>query len=67
MLSVCTEPGCNTYVLGVGPCLAHERRAEREFVRGRPYVRRAAEFSSLLAAGALLPSRDPALIAVVKR
>jgi hypothetical protein len=67
MLSICTEPGCTTYVLGVGPCVAHERHAARQFVRGRPYLRRAAETHLQLAARALRPSHGSQLIAAVKR
>jgi hypothetical protein len=37
MLTICSEPGCSTLVMG-GRCLEHERRPVREFVRGRPLV-----------------------------
>jgi hypothetical protein len=38
MLTRCTEPGCETLVLG-GRCLEHEAPQTRIFVRGRPFVR----------------------------
>ena len=37
MLTICSEPGCSTIVMG-GRCLEHERRPIREFVRGRPLI-----------------------------
>jgi hypothetical protein len=37
MLTICSEPGCSTLVMG-GRCLEHERRPIREFVRGRPLI-----------------------------
>jgi hypothetical protein len=39
MLSTCTEPSCKTIVFGSGPCLEHEQRPTRTFVRGRPFIR----------------------------
>jgi hypothetical protein len=66
MLSVCTEPGCTTLVFGIGPCLVHERRAAREFVRGRPYLRKAAESRARLASAARRTWNDPPLIVIAK-
>ena len=37
MLTICSEPGCSTLVMG-GRCLEHERRPTRVFVRGRPLI-----------------------------
>jgi hypothetical protein len=37
MLTICSEPGCSTLVMG-GRCLEHERLPVREFVRGRPLI-----------------------------
>ena len=36
MLTMCSEPGCATLVMG-GRCLEHERRPNRSFIRGRPF------------------------------
>ena len=38
MLSICSEPGCKTLVMGDGLCVAHECRQAQVFVRGRPYA-----------------------------
>jgi hypothetical protein len=38
MLTICSEPGCKTIVMG-GRCLEHERRQVKTYVRGRPYIR----------------------------
>jgi hypothetical protein len=37
MLTICSEPGCSTLVMG-GRCLEHETGPIREFVRGRPLI-----------------------------
>ena len=37
MLTICSEPGCSTLVMG-GRCVEHERRPTRVFVRGRPLL-----------------------------
>jgi hypothetical protein len=37
MLTICSEPGCSTLVMG-GRCLEHETVPAREFVRGRPLL-----------------------------
>jgi hypothetical protein len=37
MLTTCSEPGCETLVMG-GRCLEHDQRPARVFVRGRPLV-----------------------------
>jgi hypothetical protein len=36
MLTICTEPGCTTLVMG-GRCVEHEPSQTRLFVRGRPF------------------------------
>jgi len=38
MLTICTEPGCTTLVMG-GRCVEHEPSQSHVFVRGRPFVR----------------------------
>jgi hypothetical protein len=37
MLTICSEPGCKTIVMG-GRCLEHDRRQVKTFVRGRPFI-----------------------------
>jgi hypothetical protein len=37
MLTICTEPGCTTLVMG-GRCVEHESPRTHVFVRGRPFV-----------------------------
>jgi hypothetical protein len=37
MLTICSEPGCSTLVMG-GRCLEHETSPTRVFVRGRPLI-----------------------------
>ena len=36
MLTICTEPGCTTLVMG-GRCVEHESPQTHVFVRGRPF------------------------------
>jgi hypothetical protein len=36
MLTICTEPGCTTFVMG-GRCVEHESPQTHVFVRGRPF------------------------------
>ena len=56
MLTTCSEPGCETLVMG-GRCLEHESRPARAFVRGRPYaVGSPAVGLSQIEAGALVTS-----------
>ena len=42
MLSICSEPGCTTMVIGGGPCVSHEPHVNRVFLRGRPFVQTSA-------------------------
>jgi hypothetical protein len=38
MLTTCSDPGCETLVLGGGRCIEHELRQSRVFDRGRAFV-----------------------------
>lgn len=67
MLSLCSEPGCTTIVFGVGPCLVHERRAAREFIRGRPYARKVADARARLTRTASRTPHDLPLLVIAKQ
>jgi hypothetical protein len=62
MLSSCTEPGCTTFVYGVGACLAHQSRQTRVYIRGRPFVPFVAGVSRLQIPLAVPPPTSPGTV-----